>query len=77
MSYSRSASMLASQTGQMMMNIETNFARRNSMAYDYTRRTSIAVTANQLYRRASMPAVIAIDTTNKFVIGALEKFFLW
>ena len=41
------------------------------------RRASIAVGATELYRRASVVPNWAIDTTNKFVIGALEKFFLW
>ena len=37
MSYSRSASMLANQTGNIMMNFEKNFERRGSMAVNYTR----------------------------------------
>jgi hypothetical protein len=49
--------------------------RRASRAQVYMRRASQP--ANQLIRRASMPAQKAIMTTNKFVIGNLEKFFLW
>ena len=37
MSYSRSASMLAQQTGGLMMNFEKSFERRGSMAVNYTR----------------------------------------